>query len=92
MTFGEKLREAREAEKLAAETLGALVGVTGQAVSSWELGHSRPAKKNLALLRLLFPNLPEVETYREDAPDGGKGITRNVGNRHAARKAEVVNA
>jgi transcriptional regulator with XRE-family HTH domain len=43
-TFGEALRRERELEDVDQDTVGALIGVTGQAVSAWEGGISNPAR------------------------------------------------
>ena len=45
MTFGEKIKEARLAKGWTQAELGEKVGVTKQAITAWETGHSRPRKK-----------------------------------------------
>ena len=46
-----KLRKIRAASNLTQEQVGAAIGVSGYAVSSWELGSSMPGKLNLQKLR-----------------------------------------
>jgi len=46
-----KLRKIRAASNLTQEQVGAAIGVSGYAVSSWEMGSSVPGKLNLQKLR-----------------------------------------
>lgn len=46
-----KLRKIRAASNLTQEQVGAAIGVSGYAVSSWEIGSSMPGKLNLQKLR-----------------------------------------
>lgn len=41
--IGERLKEARRAGKRTQDDAAALLGVTRQTISSWELGHTMPA-------------------------------------------------
>ena len=50
MTTGERIAKARKAKGLSQEQLGAGLGVTAQAVSSWERNEYLPETKNLAPL------------------------------------------
>ena len=70
MTLGEKILFYRKQNKLSQEELAALVGVSRQAVSKWELGESTPeVEKLLALARafaittdeLLSPDEPKTQ-------------------------------
>lgn len=77
--FGLTLREEREAEGMDQEELGALLGVTGQAVSQWELEAATPVRENYEALVLLFPRLreaPEPDWKDIAIPDGGRGVSR----------------
>jgi transcriptional regulator with XRE-family HTH domain len=79
-TFGEALRRERELEDVDQDTVGALIGVTGQAVSAWEGGISNPVRANFEKLLVLFPRLahaPQPTIHRDEAPDGGRGIPRS---------------
>ena len=53
MNISEKITELRRAKDLTQESLGELLGVTGQAVSKWETSSSLPDI-------LLLPKLCEV--------------------------------
>ena len=70
MTLGEKILFYRKQNKLSQEELAALVGVSRQAVSKWELGEATPeVEKLLALARafaittdeLLSPDEPKTQ-------------------------------
>ena len=50
MTYGERIRQGREAKGLTQEELAEAVGVSRQAVSKWEGDLSRPAAGKLVLL------------------------------------------
>ena len=50
MTYGERIRQGREAKGLTQEELAEAVGVSRQAVSEWEGDLSRPAAGKLVLL------------------------------------------
>ena len=57
MKLNEKILHYRKAAKLSQEELAALVGVSRQAVSKWELGEASPdVNKLLALARALINN------------------------------------
>jgi len=82
-TFGESLRRQRLLEGLDLEEVANLVKVTPQAVGSWELDKANPVMAHYVLLRDLFPKLadaPAPESADIPKPDGGKGISKNVGN------------
>ena len=73
MTLGEKILFYRKQNKLSQEELAALVGVSRQAVSKWELGEATPeVEKLLALARafaittdeLLSPDEPKTQKSR----------------------------
>lgn len=57
MSFGSRLREARQAKNMNQKELGALIGVTGNAVSNYENGTSSP---NDHILLKIF-NVLEIE-------------------------------
>lgn len=78
-TFGEALRKMREDEEISQEELGAMVGVTGQAVSQWETGEADPVRDNYKELIGLFPELlgePEPAWRPIPKPTGGAGAQR----------------
>ena len=50
MTYGERIRQEREAKGLTQEELAEALGVSRQAVSKWEGDLSRPAAGKLILL------------------------------------------
>lgn len=50
-TFGERLRDAREAARMTQEELGFALGVTNSAVSGWERGREVPSFALLSKLR-----------------------------------------
>lgn len=50
MTYGERIRQGREAKGLTQEQLAEALGVSRQAVSKWEMDASRPARAKLAAL------------------------------------------
>lgn len=54
MTFGEKLQNLRNNNKLSQEKVAELVGVSRQAVSKWENDLSYPDTKNLIILSETF--------------------------------------
>lgn len=78
-TFGRALRHEREQEGMDQDELGALLDVTGQAVSAWETGRTSPVRPNYEALLTLFPALreaPEPDWRNMDVPDGGRGVPR----------------
>jgi transcriptional regulator with XRE-family HTH domain len=73
-TFGEALLREREAESLSQDELGAIVEVTGQAVSHWETERTAPVRAHYDALLGLFPRLrdePEPDWRNIDPPDDG---------------------
>ena len=54
LELNERIAERRKAAGLTQEQLGALVGVTRQAVSKWETGAADPSTSNLLALAKLF--------------------------------------
>ena len=54
MTIGEKIQVLRKQSGLSQEQLGALVGVSRQAISKWELGESIPDVDNVVQLSNTF--------------------------------------
>ncbi len=59
MTLAEQLRSAREEKGLSQEAVGALVGVSRQAVTRWERGQSAPSTANLLRLCELYGLSPD---------------------------------
>ena len=82
MTLGEKINFYRKTRRLSQEELAERVGVSRQAVSTWENGDATPeVEKLLALARafgvttdeLLSPEEPEdASGDAENAPSGGE--------------------
>lgn len=90
-SFGEALRRERELEDVDQETVGGILGVTGQAVSSWETERVSPVKDHYTKLVQLFPRLahaPEPDWRDIPPPDGGRGVPRSV----EEFEAEMANA
>ena len=50
MTFGEKLKEARKAEKMTQEQLADILSVSRQAITKWESDKGIPDVENLKLI------------------------------------------
>lgn len=50
MTYGERIKQGREAKGLTQEQLAESLEVSRQAVSKWEMDLSRPARTKLAAL------------------------------------------
>lgn len=91
-TFGENLRRQRLLEGLDLEDVATLLKVTPQAVGSWELDRSNPVMANYVALRDIFPKLadaPAPESLDKPKPDGGKGVTKNLGNLNSAGPRQV---
>jgi transcriptional regulator with XRE-family HTH domain len=53
-TFADRVKSARKAARLSQEAVGRLVGVSGQAVYSWEIGRTKPEADHLAALAKLL--------------------------------------
>lgn len=69
MEFGERLREARRKHGLSQEELAALLDVSRQAVSRWEMGEGYPeTEKLVALAKTLGLSLDALVLGREDPP------------------------
>lgn len=80
-TFGRALSAARVAATYSQDDIGALLEVTGQAVSAWEVGTAAPVREHYEELLRMFPELktaPEPEWRDIAPPDGGKGIPRGA--------------
>ena len=60
MTYGEQIKQAREAQRLTQEQLAEALGVTRQAVSKWEADLSRPARSKLERLSEVLEVPPET--------------------------------
>lgn len=78
MTLNEKIQYYRKQKKMSQEELAAVVGVSRQAVSKWELGDATPeVDKLVALARafgvttdeLLSPEEPKAETPPPPPPE-----------------------
>ena len=50
MSFGERLKNARDAKRLSQEELAEIMGVSRQTVSDWERDEKMPSGKRIALL------------------------------------------
>lgn len=53
-SFGNRVKSARQAARLSQEAVGRLIGVTGQAVYSWEIGRAKPEADRLSALAELL--------------------------------------
>ena len=70
--FGENLRELRKGASYSQEKLGSAVGVTSQAVSSWERGRTEPNMGQIEMIcRTLGCDMSELlkNTYRPITPE-----------------------
>lgn len=65
-SLGEAIRRARVIEGMTQDEFGEIVGVVGQAVSQWELGHACPVLENFSKLVQL---VPEIERWRSECRD-----------------------
>lgn len=54
MGYGQKIKQLREAHRMYQHELGALLGVTPQAVSKWEMGKAEPDSDNLKKICEIF--------------------------------------
>lgn len=71
MTFGARLRAARQALNLTQEDLGVILGVSGATVSRWESGRDSPTFSLLPeLSRRLLVSLDVLISGRPFAADG----------------------
>ncbi len=78
-TFGECLREVREADGTTPTDLADFMGVTGPAVRAWEDGAANPVEEHYLMLVVLYEELklcPEPDWRPIAPPDGGKGTTK----------------
>jgi len=74
-SFGDFLRELRIRQGLSQHQLGALVGVTGKAVSKWENGTSKPHSRLLLTLGdALGVTVDELLAARHRSSDMEKGV------------------
>lgn len=70
--FGQNLRDLRKGASYSQEKLGIAVGVTSQAVSSWERGRTEPNMGQIEMIcRTLGCDMSELlkNTYRPISPE-----------------------
>ena len=80
-TFGAALAQLRLAEGMTQDELAELLGVTGQAISHWEIDRNAPVLVHYRALLDLFPDLalaPEPPVQDIEKPNGGEGVERSV--------------
>ena len=53
-TFGERLKELRQEQKVSQQELGNMVSSSKMAISHWESGHSEPSIAQLIILADFF--------------------------------------
>lgn len=81
MTLGEKIQKHRKEKRMSQENLAALLGVSRQAVSKWELNDTIPDTENVIQLgRILGVSLdylliPERESHDECGKAGPENQT-----------------
>ena len=81
MTLGEKIQKHRKEKRMSQEDLAALLGVSRQAVSKWELNDTIPDTENVIQLgRILGVSLdylliPERESHDECGKTGPENQT-----------------
>ena len=70
MTFGDRIRQAREKQGLSQEELARLVGISRNAISLWESNKTRPATGNL----LRLPEMLAVDPLWLFADEGNTDL------------------
>ena len=86
MTYGERIRQGREAKGLTQEELAEAVGVSRQAVSKWEGDLSRPAAGKLVLLSETL-DIPKDAWQAMDAEEAAaQAAARETQGERKARK------
>lgn len=77
MTLGEKIQKHRKEKSMSQEELAALLGVSRQAVSKWELNDTIPDTENVIQLgKILEVSLDYLLKPERETPDEG-GDTKN---------------
>ena len=71
MTFGEKIQALRKAKGLSQEELAALVSVSRQAVSKWELGEATPEIDKIVTLARVFGVTVDQLLSADELPGSG---------------------
>ncbi len=80
MTLGEKIQKHRKEKSMSQEELAALLGVSRQAVSKWELNDTIPDTENVIQLgKILEVSLDYLLKPERETPDEG-GDTVTAGN------------
>lgn len=69
-SFASRLRSLRALKKLSQDALGAAIGVSQNAISTWERAESSPQVPELLALCALFEVTLDVMTGRSDFPHG----------------------
>ena len=80
MTYGSRIRQAREDLRMTQEQLAGELGASRQAVGKWEAGLSRPTRENLDklsdILDIPRSDWAEINAHREAASRPAAGTSR----------------
>jgi len=85
MSFGENLQTIRRKNQLSQESLAAMLGVSRQAVSKWELGEGYPEVDKLLLLsKMLYVSLDSLleSEYTAALSENGKTPSLRIVSPH----------
>lgn len=83
-TFGDRLREARQALRKTQDTVADEIGVTKSAVSSWENNHDTPSLGKLPRLRATLDISLDELICGQTAAGGAEARRSHVGDPAAA--------